>query len=84
MGCLGTDNDPPVDIHVTPQSSPGDAFMACSDGVWHYFTPDELASSIAMLSPREACEFIIQKARSRAKGTGDNMSLVIVKLDPLV
>lgn len=83
MGCLGTDNDPPVDIHVVPQLSPGDAIMACSDGVWHYFTPEELSSTIATLTPREACEFLIQKARSRAKGSSDNLSLAIVKLAPL-
>ncbi len=83
MGCLGTDNDPPVDIHVVQHLSPGDTIMACSDGVWHYFTPDELASTLAMLSPREACEFLIQKARSRAKGMGDNLSMTIVKLEAL-
>ena len=47
------------------------------------FTPDELASTMAMLSPREACEFLIQKARSRAKGMGDNLSMTIVKLEAL-
>ena len=83
MGCLGTDNEPPVDIHVVPQLVPGDTLMSCSDGVWHYFTPEELASTLTMLSPREACEFLIQKARSRAKGMGDNLSLTIVKLEPL-
>ena len=83
MGCLGTENDPPVDIHVVPQLKAGDAIMSCSDGIWHYFTPEEISSTIAMLSPREACEFLIQKARTRAKGTGDNLSLAIVKLDPL-
>jgi PPM family protein phosphatase len=83
MGCLGTDNDPPVDIHGMQRLGPGDTIMACSDGLWHYFTPDELASTVAMLSPREACEFLIQKARARAKGMGDNLSIAIVKLDPL-
>ena len=83
MGCLGTENEPPVDIHVVPRLAPGDALMSCSDGVWHYFTPEELASTISMLSPREACEFLIQKARARAKGMGDNLSLTIVKLEPL-
>lgn len=83
MGCLGTDNDPPVDLHVVPKLTTGDALMACSDGVWHYFTPEELSSTIAMLTPREACEFLIQKARTRAKGMGDNLSIVIVKLEPL-
>jgi serine/threonine protein phosphatase PrpC len=36
-----------------------------------------------MLAPREATEFLIQKARSRAHGGGDNLSLVIVKLEAL-
>jgi PPM family protein phosphatase len=84
MGCLGTENEPPLDLHAFNKLNAGDALMACSDGIWHYFSPEELASTIAMLSPREACEFLIQKARTRARGTGDNMSLVIVKLDPLI
>ena len=57
--------------------------IACSDGVWHYFSPSEMGSALSMLSPREATEFLIQKARSRARGGGDNLSLVIVKLEPL-
>ena len=38
---------------------------------------------LSSLSPREASEFLIEKARSRARGGGDNLSLVIVKLEPL-
>jgi serine/threonine protein phosphatase PrpC len=57
--------------------------MACSDGVWHYFSPNELGSVLSTLSPREATEFLIEKARSRGRGGGDNLSLVIVKLEPL-
>lgn len=83
MGCLGTDSDPPVDLHVIPQLGPGDAIMACSDGVWHYFNTTELGSVLSTLSAREATEFLIEKARSRGHGGGDNLSLVIVKLEPL-
>lgn len=83
MACLGTENEPPIDLHHVRTMSQGQAIMSCSDGVWHYFTPEELASTITMLTPREACEFLIQKARVRAKGMGDNLSMVIVKLDPL-
>jgi serine/threonine protein phosphatase PrpC len=83
MGCLGTENDPPVDLYHVKKLLPGDAVMACSDGLWHYFSPDELASTLTMLTPREACEFLIQKARTRAKGGGDNLSLVVVKLEPI-
>lgn len=83
MGCLGTDEAPPVSHHFIPQLKPGDSLIACSDGVWHYFSPSEMGSALSMLSPREATEFLIQKARSRAHGGGDNLSLVIVKLEAL-
>jgi serine/threonine protein phosphatase PrpC len=83
MGCLGAEEDPPADVHSIAQLRPGDILMACSDGVWHYFSPDELGSVLASLSPREASEFLIEKARQRAHGGGDNLSLLIVKLEPL-
>jgi len=83
MGCLGTEEAPPVSLHFIPQLRPGDSLIACSDGVWHYFSPSEMGSALSMLSPREATEFLIQKARSRAHGGGDNLSLVIVKLEAL-
>ncbi|MDI1238297.1 MAG: protein phosphatase 2C domain-containing protein [Polaromonas sp.] len=83
MGCLGTEEVPPVSQHYIPQLGPGDSLIACSDGVWHYFSPSEMGSALSMLSPREATEFLIQKARSRAHGGGDNLSLVIVKLEAL-
>jgi serine/threonine protein phosphatase PrpC len=83
MGCLGTEKPPPVSHHYIPRLRPEDVLIACSDGVWHYFSASEMGSALSMLSPREATEFLIQKARSRARGGGDNMSLVIVKLEPL-
>lgn len=83
MGCLGTEEAPPIAQHTIPMLTPHDVLIACSDGVWHYFSPAEIGSALSMLSPREATEFLIQKARSRARGGGDNLSLVIVKLEPL-
>lgn len=83
LGCLGTEQEPPVTLHTIPKLQAGDTLLACSDGLWHYFTSDELARTVDMLNPREACEFLIQKARSRAAGRGDNLSLIIVKLLPL-
>ncbi len=83
MGCLGTESEPPVDIHFIPKLRAGDTLMACSDGVWHYFTNEEMGSILSSLTPREATEFLIEKARNRARGGGDNLSLVIVKLEPL-
>jgi len=83
LGCLGTEADPPVDVHLIPQLRPGDVIVACSDGVWHYFNDEELGAMLAALSPREATEFLIEKARTRARGGGDNLSLVVVSIEPL-
>ena len=83
VGCLGAENDPPTATHDIQQLQPGDVLMACSDGLWHYFSPDELGSVLDSLTPREATEFLIDKARVRARGGGDNLSLAVVKIGPL-
>jgi serine/threonine protein phosphatase PrpC len=60
---------------------PGDSFLLCSDGLWHYFNDAELGAAIAMNSPREASEMLIKKARERAAGSSaDNCTMAIVKL----
>ena len=83
VGCLGSEADPPLSLQTLDNVQPGDTFLACSDGLWHYFTTDELASVLQALTPREATEFLIEKARVRAQGSGDNLSLVIVKIEAL-
>ncbi len=83
MGCLGAEDAPPIAQHYIPKLKPDDVLMACSDGVWHYFNTSEMGSALSMLSPREGTEFLIQKARKRARGVGDNLSLVVVKFESL-
>jgi len=83
MGCLGSASDLVITHHHIPRMSAGETLMACSDGVWHYFTQKELGDVLNALSPREASEFLIEKARARAHGSGDNLSLAIVKFEPV-
>ncbi len=83
LHCLGTPEDPPLTHHRIPVLKHGDVLMACSDGIWHYFAPEELSSITRLLSPREASQFLIERAQMRATGTGDNMSLAIVKIDSI-
>lgn len=83
VSCLGSDNAPSISLHHIPQMNAGDILMACSDGVWHYFNDIELGDVLSTLAPREATEFLIEKARARARGTGDNLSMVVVKFEPL-
>ena len=82
-GCLGTQQDPPITLATIERLEVGDALLACSDGLWHYFTPRELGAIIDGLPPREASEMLVNKARQRARGGGDNLSLVILRLEPL-
>lgn len=78
--CLGTQQDPtPVETQIGVLR-PGDTLMVCSDGLWHYFNNRELATVLSGLAPREAAELLVNKARLRAQGGGDNLSLAIVRL----
>jgi len=82
-GCLGTQADPPVALKQIDKLLPGDSLLACSDGLWHYFTPRELGLVLNSLPPREAAEMLITRARQRAGGGGDNLSLALVRIEPL-
>ena len=81
-GCLGTEQEPPLALAQLGTLAVGDALLACSDGLWHYFTPAELASAVQPLPPREAAELLVGQARERARGSGDNLSLAILKVEP--
>lgn len=82
VSALGShDNEPQVSLRRYDGLKIGDSFLLCTDGLWHYMSDAELAVAIAMNTPRQASEFLINKARERAvDGTGDNCSLAIVKL----
>lgn len=54
-------NDPYLTIGRYDGLEPGDSFLACSDGLWHYFSNAELGAAIAMNSPRQASEMLIKK-----------------------
>jgi PPM family protein phosphatase len=80
VSCLGARNAPRVELGSSDDLRPEDAFLLCTDGLWAYFTEAELGAVLAGLPPRQAAEKLIAAARGRAKGNGDNVSLVIVKL----
>ncbi len=82
-GCLGTQQDPPLTVTRIERLEFGDSLLACSDGLWHYFTPRELGTIVHTLPPREASEMLVTKARQRARGGGDNLSLALVRIEEL-
>ena len=82
-GCLGTVQDPPLAHQRIERLEIGDTVLSCSDGLWHYFTPRELGAIVHALPPREATEMLVGKARQRARGSGDNLSLAMVRVESL-
>ena len=82
-GCLGTTADPPLTHLRVERLEIGDTMLVCSDGLWHYFTPHELGAIVHALPPREASEMLISKARQRARGGGDNLSLALIRVEAL-
>jgi serine/threonine protein phosphatase PrpC len=81
MACLGTETRPPFSEHHIDVLEAGDSLMACSDGVWHYLSDEEAAYIIYQNTAKESCEILIQTARDRARGRGDNLSVIVVKFD---
>jgi serine/threonine protein phosphatase PrpC len=55
--------------------------VICSDGLWAYFDDAEMGRIVAENSARRASEILVDAARARAAGAGDNLSLVIIKLN---
>ncbi|MDR2992210.1 MAG: protein phosphatase 2C domain-containing protein [Burkholderiaceae bacterium] len=84
ISCLGAEREPQVDVCRIPPLQIGDALLACSDGLWHYFTTEELGLVVASMPPREASQMLVGMARERAAGSGDNLALTIVRIEPLV
>ena len=82
-GCLGTQQDPPIEVTQIERLEIGDTLLACSDGLWHYLSQKELGAIVNALNPREASEMLISKARQRARGTGDNLSLALIRVEAL-
>jgi len=80
ISCLGDNAAPKIDFGSTLPLVAGDCFMLCSDGLWAYFSDDELGRVLNDYPVRQAAEILINSARDRAKGRGDNCTLAIVRL----
>ena len=72
--------EPYVTIGSHTGLGPGDAFLLCSDGLWHFFTDAELGAATHKATPRQASEMLINKAAERSQGKGGNCTMAIVKL----
>ena len=75
---VGTGDTVDVDIQDYPKK-PGDRFLLCSDGLYEYFTKDEICRYLAAESMEETADAMLALALDR--GGKDNISLVIAEVD---
>ncbi|HVL58967.1 MAG TPA: PP2C family serine/threonine-protein phosphatase [Burkholderiaceae bacterium] len=59
-----------------------DRFALCSDGLWAHVSDAEMAGFVDSLPPRQAAEQLLTLAAERARGQGDNCSIVLFRLEP--
>lgn len=80
LSCLGDEAMPEIEFGEAAPVVSGDSFLLCSDGVWAHFSNDEMGQLLHTLAPRQAAEALIEGARTRAAGRGDNCALAIVRI----
>ncbi|WP_026225014.1 PP2C family protein-serine/threonine phosphatase [Methyloversatilis thermotolerans] len=80
LHCLGAQKEPVIDYGCAETLVDGDSFVLCSDGLWAYFSDEELGGVLAVYSARESAEILIKRARDRGRPGGDNVSLIVLKL----
>lgn len=81
LQALGHSEAPKPDFGSSTPLRTGDAFLLCSDGLWDYFSDQEIGKVLSTLPPRKAAEILLASARARARGHGDNVSLAILRLE---
>ncbi len=85
LGCLGMKSTPPPGRRPPDSApeAPGDVLMACSDGLWHYFSPDGDGRTCWLRQPpRDAVEIAGRRSAPPAPtARGDNISIAVLKLE---
>lgn len=78
--CLGAAHRPRPTIDGTDEVAADDCFVLCSDGLWEHLEAGEIAGLAAALPPRAAAGSMIGIARRRARGSGDNCSVALLRV----
>ena len=79
---LGGSRAPFPNLGSLRDPRPGDAFVLCSDGAWSTLEDAEIAGALDAPVLRDAGGTLLDRARERAAGRGDNCSLVLLRLEP--
>ena len=74
--CLGGEQPPKIELSSQVRLSNNDTLLLCSDGVWTYFSDDEIASALSQTQLSESLPRLLDRAERFAGSSGDNLSAV--------
>jgi protein phosphatase len=74
--CVGAQADVQIDLSDRPwHLEDGAVVVLCSDGLSNLVEPEEIQDSVSRMAPAEACEDLVELARSR--GGSDNITVIV-------
>jgi protein phosphatase len=76
--CLGPEPLVQVDVEGPHAILPGDVYLLCSDGLSGQVTDEEMGAVASVLSPAEACRFLV--GLSNLRGGPDNITVIVVRV----
>jgi len=76
---LGGDRMPQMSFSGIGGVHAGEHFLLCSDGLWTHVDEVEMGRILDRFPAREAAQRLIECARERAQGEGDNVSLAVLR-----
>jgi serine/threonine protein phosphatase PrpC len=76
---LGGPETPQIAYGSIEKVEPGDTVLLASDGLWTYFRNRELAALSEYRGLTAACDRLVELARRRAQGNGDNLSVAMIR-----
>jgi protein phosphatase len=76
--CLGPEPLMHVDIEGPHEVKSGDIYLLCSDGLSGQVTDLELGALASVLTPTEACRFLVDL--SNLRGGPDNITVIVVRV----
>ncbi len=80
---LGSDTALRYSVGKLQSPQAGDTFLLASDGLWAYFKNSELCRILTRMTPKQSAQLLVELARERAGERGDNLSLIVIKLQSL-
>ena len=84
LNCLGGGVKPTISMGEETLLQPGDMLLACTDGLWEAFTPEEIARYLKAPALEEAVENMLHDAVHKMKQGCDNVSVVCLRWEDTI